>query len=440
MEPMNSSEDFNTKYKKLKFSFWEWEDMRDFFFLIGGMAQFQSGITRGSVIHDYKNIVMALAKSMWNIQDYASKRSFDPVAMESRVIVEAVCTYVLGERPINLGEAVHKISQIHQMLSSPLRLLKNFGCTSVHLENFITNTQISRTDENTALAIIQTVFEVLIIIRDDIVHNHKIDTNHALKNLYEHRKRLSQDRMSLESRNINKKKSCADESKPAGCIRCNMGCPYLHRTDYEFDPNDSRKNLEMINEFKLKKLRKKAKSTQLLQDFESGPDFESGSYIKSTSPNHTEILTLEQIEREMGINKIKRDSLNSESDTADIPVIPDVSMDFESKEIKIDQFYPSHLFKKSVKKVNIESQVDNVTTKIINIIRTSNKSELSDLFRYEYKTEREEIDLIPELFRMQSDTTRYDSPPSERKTKTTNETITPIKTRYINLTKEKLFS
>jgi len=220
------------------------------------MAISESSINKGFKLDDYKKVVILLAKSMWNIQDYASKQLFDPVAMEARVIVEAVCTYMLGERPINLGEAIHKITQMNKILSNPLRILRDFGCMGVHLDNNIMNNNITRTDENTALAIIQTVFDVLILIRDDIICNHKFDADIALKKLCENRKRLSSERMSLESRNISKKKSCADESKIEGCRRINLGCPYLHKDDDGFDVNESLKYCEIINNFKKKKSKK----------------------------------------------------------------------------------------------------------------------------------------------------------------------------------------
>lgn len=317
------------KKEKLKFDFLEWEDTRDLLWFIGAMALSQSTINKGSKLEDYKIVVILLAKSMWNIQDYASKKLFDPVAMEARVIVEAVCTYILGERPINLGEAIHKITQMNKILSKPLRILRDFGCTGVHLENNSMNNKITRTDENTALAIIQTVFDVLILIRDDIIRNHKFDADKALKKLCENRKRVSSERMSLESRNINKKKSCADESKIEGCCRINLGCPYLHKDDDGFDINESKKYFEIINNFK----KKKSKKTNIESD-----------EIVSKNINNSQIISVNEIEKKLFENK----NLNTQ-EKKELIILK------SNKKNKIDML--------------IKITISKVTNKIINIIK-----------------------------------------------------------------------
>ena len=69
-----------------------------------------------------------------------------------------------------------------------------------------------------------------------------------IKNLYKNRIKLSKDRLTSKTIAINKKKSCADESKPEGC--CKIGCPYLHRSDVDFNQEDSRKNLEIFQNLK----------------------------------------------------------------------------------------------------------------------------------------------------------------------------------------------
>ena len=90
-----------------KFNLWDWEDLRDFLCLIGLQSQdLDTPIPPvGVKIEDYKKIVMMMANSMWNIQTYAFNKTYDPIAMEARVIVEAVCTYFLNERFQDLGES-----------------------------------------------------------------------------------------------------------------------------------------------------------------------------------------------------------------------------------------------------------------------------------------------------------------------------------------------
>jgi hypothetical protein len=242
---------------KPKFKLWDWEDSRDLLCLIGLQSQdLYTPIPQiGVKIEDYKKIVMMMANSMYNIQTYAYNKTYDPIAMEARVIVEAVCSYFLKERLEDLGVSLKQIEEINPLLNRLLRRLRKAGCTSVHLNITLTkNKNIYRIDEDTAYSIICTVFDVLNIVRNDIIIKYVEDSDIAITNLYKNRIRLSANRLCLETVNDDKKKSCADESKPDRC--CKIGCPFLHRTDKNFDSNDSIKNLEIIQIMKQKKNKK----------------------------------------------------------------------------------------------------------------------------------------------------------------------------------------
>lgn len=247
------------KIEKIKprFNLWDWEDYRDFLCLIGLQSQdLDTPIPQvGEKIEDYKKIVMLMANSMWNIQTYAYNRTYDPIAMEARVIVEAVCSYFLKERLEDLGESLKLIEEINPILNKLLRRLRKAGCISVHLNITLTrNKNIYRINEDTAYSIICTAFDVLDIVRNDIKKKYIEDSDIANTNLYKNRIRLSANRLCLETVTDDKKKSCADESKPEGC--CKIGCPFLHRTNKNFDSNDSRKNLEIIQIMKQKRNKK----------------------------------------------------------------------------------------------------------------------------------------------------------------------------------------
>lgn len=241
---------------KPKFNLWDWEDLRDFLCLIGLQSQdLDTPIPFGVKIEDYNKIVMLMANSMYKIQTYAYNKIYDAIAMEARVIVEAVCSYYLKERLQDLGSSLKQIEETNPLLNRLLRILRKAGCTSVHLNITLTkNKNIYRIDEDTAYYIICTVFDVLKIIRNDINIKYIEDSDIATTNLYKNRIRLSANRLCLETINYDKKKSCADESKPDGC--CKIDCPFLHRTDKNFDSNDSIKNLEIIQIMKQKKNKK----------------------------------------------------------------------------------------------------------------------------------------------------------------------------------------
>ncbi len=241
------------KYKS-KFNLWDWEDLRDFLCLVGLQSNdLDTPIPQvGEKIQDEKKIVMLMSNSMWNIQTYASNKTYDAIAMEARVIVEAVCTYFLKERFQDLGESLKLIEEQNHILNILLRRLRKAGCVSVHLNiTLIKNKNIFRIDEDTAYSIICTVFDVLNIIRNDIKNKYENISDIAFTNLYKNRIRLSSERLCLETNQTNIEKSCADESKPEGC--CKIGCRYLHRCDKNFDENDSRKNLEILQMMKQKK-------------------------------------------------------------------------------------------------------------------------------------------------------------------------------------------
>ncbi len=253
-QPMNI-----VKIEKFKrgFNLWDWEDLRDFLCLVGLQSQdLDTPIPQiGVKIDDYKKIVMLMANSMWNIQTYAYNKTYDSIAMEARVIVEAICTYFLNLRFSDLGESLKLIEEENPYLNKLLRKLRRAGCVSVHLNITLTkNKNIFRIDEDTAYSIICTVFDVLNIVRDDIINKYVEDSDIAITNLYKNRIRLSATRLCLETVNEDKKKSCADESKEGGCSK--IGCPFLHRCDKNFDSNDSKKNLEIIQMMKQKKNKK----------------------------------------------------------------------------------------------------------------------------------------------------------------------------------------
>jgi hypothetical protein len=254
--PMDKVKIENIK-PKLKSWDWDWEDLRDFLCLIGLQSQdLETPIPQvGEKIEDYKKIVMMMAKSLWNIQTYAHNKTYDPIAMEARVIAEAVCSYFLKERLQVLGESLKLIEEINPILNRLLRRLRKAGCVSVHLNTTLTkNKNIFRIDEDIAYSIICTVFDVLDIVRNDIRNKYVEDSNIANTNLYKNRIRLSANRLCLETVNEDKKKSCADESKEGGC--CRIGCPFLHRCNKNFDEKDSKKNLEIIQIMKQKKNKK----------------------------------------------------------------------------------------------------------------------------------------------------------------------------------------
>ncbi len=236
-----------------KFNLWDWEDLRDFLCLIGLQSQeLESNIPIVGKINDYKRIIMLISNSMWTIQTYANNKTYDSIAMEARVIVEAVCTYFLKERFQDLGESLKFIEEKNPLLNKLLRKLRRIGCVSVHLNITLTkNKNIFRIDEDTAYSIIFTVFDVLKIVRDDIVENDENSSQIAILNLYKNRIKLSTNRLCLETIETNKNKSCADESKIEGC--CKIGCPYLHKCDKDFDKEDSLKNLQILQMMKQKK-------------------------------------------------------------------------------------------------------------------------------------------------------------------------------------------
>lgn len=235
------------------FDIWEWEDLRDILYLIGCLINnYETSTITEIKIMDHTRVISLIAQSMYNIQTYIYNKTFDPVAMEARVIVEAVSTYYMEETVQDLSLAFEYIEEINPNLNRLLRKLRRFGCKSVHL-NVVSNKNknIFRINEMTAYSIICTVFDVLNIVRNDIAQKYSTYEQLAIVNLYKNRIKLSANRICLDVIELNKKKSCADESKPEGC--CKIGCPYLHRSDTNFSEKNSLENLEIINKMKQKK-------------------------------------------------------------------------------------------------------------------------------------------------------------------------------------------
>ncbi len=231
------------------FSLWDWEDIRDFLCLIGLMTDKNQLLNTNTKIDDYKVIMSSIARSMWKIQTYAHNKTYDAIAMECRIIVEAVCSFILEKKVQDVGQSIKLISKNLPNFGRLLFKIRKIGCTVVHLDDSLDrNNYVFKINENTAYYLIIMIYDVLCLVKNNISLKYSVDSDKAIENLYKNRIKLSKDRLTRKTIAINKKKSCADESKPERC--CKIGCPYLHRSDEDFSQEDSRKNLEIFQNLK----------------------------------------------------------------------------------------------------------------------------------------------------------------------------------------------
>ncbi len=245
---------FNTIGLGLDFKLWDYMDLRDYLYRLGvNICEEISPSTRSS---NYKYSVLTISMSMYKIQKHVSlkdrDKSWDPVALEARIIAEAICTFMMKQKPPNLGQAIFDIIRANPDMEG-LAKLRKLGCQAVHIsrEGKTERNFGTRITKDEAIGLVQNVFDVVKIFRDNLTQVYVDEARKALSEFIILRSRLSNDRLTATSISSCKNKSCADESKPDGCQK--MGCPYLHRDDFGFSEEESLRNLENIKGKKKKK-------------------------------------------------------------------------------------------------------------------------------------------------------------------------------------------
>ncbi len=256
---------FNPAAFGLRFSDWDLMDLRDFMFLL---AEHIRKVTSGGQISyrhvtlDYQNKIVDIPRSMYLIQKYFSTtdrdNSWEPVAMEARVIVEAISTIIPGVKEDTMGKTVENIIRRHKEME-PLRELNRIGCKGVHLGK--KERMTSRITKDEAVQILNNVYHVIKCLRNILINEYREEALVAANELVVLRSRLTQERLDSRSISMCKKKSCADEAKafdengrPNGKEGCTkMGCPYLHIGHADFNFEEAKRSLEAIKGKKSKK-------------------------------------------------------------------------------------------------------------------------------------------------------------------------------------------
>jgi hypothetical protein len=245
----------NTKSSiKLTFNIWDWANLRDSMYIFSS-PHCNVISTRGITINDPRYTVMQVSKSMWNIQGYADQEKWDSVAMEGRIILESICAYLNKYRPVQLNCAINEAIKNFPQIEKDLNYLRQVGCLGVHFQDNMDSFRIYRTTEKSAYSMIQAVYNIVKKIENIIYDDYQKEWIEALKKLTNLRNKLSPERLNCKSNEQIKVKSCADEAKPNGCKkRKHLGCPYLHKGDCGFSLEDSKKNLDILRNYKSKVL------------------------------------------------------------------------------------------------------------------------------------------------------------------------------------------
>jgi hypothetical protein len=240
------------KLEKIKFSTWDWANLRDSMYIFS-YPYCDVVSNRGFSVKDNRCAMMQVSKSMWNIQGYTNLEMWDSVAMEGRIILESVCTYLNRCRPIQLKDAIEQAIHNHPSIQQELGYIRHIGCLGVHFQDVMDSSRIFRTDKKSVTPLIQAVYVLIKKMESVIQDEYRVEYQNALIKLMELREKLSPDRLNCSSNEQIKIKSCADEAKPNGCKKKkNLGCPYLHKGDCGFNFEDAVKNLEMLRNFKNK--------------------------------------------------------------------------------------------------------------------------------------------------------------------------------------------
>ncbi len=338
---------------RLNFKQWDWENLRDLMYIFG--VPYSYSVTqRGLAVQDHRCAILHIAMSMWNMQEYINKEMWDSAAMESRIIAEAVCTYLNKYRPTHLGyaisDAISKCTRDRDNgypdIVNELQNLRQIGCQSVHFKNELNPNQKFRTSERDAYQLLQNVYSIVNKIKDIIESEYSIQFEDAAKKLCEARNKLSSDRLNITSNEQIKIKSCADEAKPRGCSKRCFGCPYLHKGQNGFCIEDAKKNLEMLRNYKNNK---KTKIT--VTDSETESDYEQSS-SDSDSDNNKIFKPYDYLTEKF--------SLNNGIQTEAIPVPQNINMSNQTPDtspVSSPDFYIS-VFPSTSKKYSVSN--DNI--------------------------------------------------------------------------------
>ncbi len=280
---------FHTKKSdKLTFTVWDWANTRDSMYLFS-LPYCNVISTRGIAISDNRYTMMQVSKSMWNIQGYANEEKWDSVAMEGRIILESVCSYINKYRTVQLNQAVNEAISSTPNIETELNYLKHIGCMGVHFQDNMDSLTIFRTTEKSAFNLIQAVYNLIKKMEKIIYDDYENDWVNALKKLTVLRNKLSPERLNCRSNDQIRTKSCADEAKPKGCKKKkHLGCPYLHKGDCGFNLEDAKKHLEMLRSYK-NNLRESGKLTDENEDYGSDNSIKESEY-----DNLTEKFTIQE--------------------------------------------------------------------------------------------------------------------------------------------------
>ncbi len=312
---------------RLTFKQWDWEDLRDLMYLFGVPYSF-SVTQRGLTVQDHRCAILHIAMSMWNMQEYINKEMWDSAAMESRIIAEAVCTYLNRYRPTHLGYAISdainkciKNDDGNIDIVNELNNLRQVGCQSVHFKNELNPNQKFRTSERDAYQLLQNVYNIVNKIKDMIESEYSIQYEEAARKLCTARNKLSLDRLNTNSNEQVKVKSCADEAKPKGCSKKGFGCPYLHKGQHGFSIENAMKNLEMLRNYKNNKRKVKNNITDSDMEYDLDSDkSDSEPENKKNGFNEYDYLTDKFSLKTLDIRTQNNSVQNNAIETKSIPI------------------------------------------------------------------------------------------------------------------------
>ncbi len=327
---------FHTKKcDKLTFTVWDWANTRDSMYLFS-LPYCNVISTRGIAISDNRYTMMQVSKSMWNIQGYANEEKWDSVAMEGRIILESVCSYINKYRTVQLNQAVNEAISFKDNISNELNYLKHIGCMGVHFQDNMDSLTIYRTTEKSAFNLIQAVYNLIKKMEKIIYDDYENDWINALKKLTTLRNKLSPERLNCRSNDQIKTKSCADEAKPKGCKKKkHLGCPYLHKGDCGFNLEDAKKHLEMLRNYK-NNLRESGKLSDENDDYGSDNSVKESEY-----DNLTEKFTIQEEKTETPLTnepEKKNELITSVNSNEVLKSLSHVHCDNKSQVIKTLKF------------------------------------------------------------------------------------------------------